>query len=45
LSPVANVNDAKTWTTAADDSMPKGTIVEVAKAKLDGKAVQTGRHR
>jgi hypothetical protein len=41
LSPVANVNDAKTWTTAADDTMPKGAIVEVTKAKLDRKAVQT----
>lgn len=41
LSPIANVNEAKTWTTAADDTMPKGAIVGVTKAKLDGKAVQT----
>lgn len=41
LSPIANVNDAKTWTTAADDTMPKGTIVEVTKGRLNGKAVQT----
>ncbi|TIL85438.1 MAG: hypothetical protein E5Y73_29430 [Mesorhizobium sp.] len=41
LSPIANVNDAKTWTTVADDTMPKGAIVQVTKATLDGKAVQT----
>ena len=41
LSPVANVSDAKSWTTAADDTMPKGAVVEVTKASLDGKAVQT----
>jgi hypothetical protein len=41
LSYVANVSDAKSWTTAADDTMPKGAVVEVTKARLDGKAVQT----
>ena len=41
LSPLGNVHDAKSWVTAADDNMPKGAIIEVTKASLDGKAVQT----
>ena len=41
LSPIANVNDAKTWTTAADGTMAMGAVVGVTKARLDGKPVET----
>ncbi|RWO89054.1 hypothetical protein [Mesorhizobium sp.] len=41
LAPVKNVEAAKAWTTAADDTMPRGSVVGVTKATLDGKGVQT----
>ncbi|RWH82149.1 MAG: hypothetical protein EOQ86_09240 [Mesorhizobium sp.] len=41
LAPFANVEAAKAWTTAADDTMPRGSVVGVTRARLDGKAVQT----
>jgi hypothetical protein len=41
LAPVKNVEAAKAWTTAADDTMPRGAVVGMTRARLDGRAVQT----